>query len=1117
MEEANLPSFSSYGLCWCFKQLGEGEFQVFKDLLKENASELAMCSFPWVEVDKANVEHLVYLLHEHCRIPLVWKISTAIFEQMNLPMLSQKARDEMEKCFLVKIPEDSTPMKIDHGTSIKEVTEMSQALEQDGTTAAAETKDQGQGSYNWHYKAHVMTRFALKSDTCHDFESFASDCQQMQVLSGAFTPDQQGFRPHTVILHGKSGLGKSALARRVLLHWARGELYSSMFSYAFFLHAREIQSRRESTFTELISGEWPDSQVPMMEITSQPERLLFVVDGFDDLDVAFKDDDMNLCDDWAEKQPVAVLMHSLLKKVLLPRSSLIITVRDVGVEKLQAMVTSPRYLLAEGLSVEGRVQLFLKHTKSKHQQLQILHSVAHNHPLFEKCQGSVILSLIFQALQIQEASGKSLPCTCQVLTGLYVTFVVHQLTPRDAFSHCLSPEERVVLKGLCQMATEGVWGMKFVFYNDDLGVHGLTDSKLSTLFHMNILHQDGHDDSCYTFLHVSLQEFFAALYYILEGLESDWDPHPLLTENIRTLMELKQIGINVHLLQMKRFLFGLMNKEVTRALGDLLGCPVPPVMKRVLLHWVSLLGQWANTAAPQDFLDSFYCLFETQDEEFVSLALNSFQEVWLSINRRMDLLVSFYCLQHCHCLRRIRMDVQEIFSEDELTEAWPMIPQEMQFKVLVDNWWENLCFMLSTHPSLQELDLSGSILNEWAMKTLCIKLRQPTCKIQNLTFKSVQITFGLHYLWNTIVTNCNVKYLSLEGTHLKDEDIGMAYEALRHPSCSLQSLRLDHCGLTHTCCLAISKILVTSTCLKSLSLMGNKVTNQGITPLCDALKVSQCTLKKLILGNCDLSAAGCQDLAMALIGNQSLTHLYLSTNSLGSEGVNLLCRALKLFSCALQRLILNECNVDVAGCGFLALALTGNQHMTHLSLSMNPLGDNGMNLLCEVVAEPSCHLQDLELVKCHLTAACCKNVSYMITRSKHLRSLDLAANTLGDSGMAELCEGLKQRKSSLRRLGLEACDLTSDCCEGLSLALSCNQCLTSLNLMRNNFSPEGMMKLCPAFAHPRSNLQIVGLWKWQYPVQIRKLLEHVQLIKPHMVIDDGWYSLDEDDRYWWKN
>ena len=57
---------------------------------------------------------------------------------------------------------------------------------------------------------------------------------------------------------------------------------------------------------------------------------------------------------------------------------------------------------------------------------------------------------------------------------------------------------------------------------------------------------------------------------------------------------------------------------------------------------------------------------------------------------------------------------------------------------------------------------------------------------------------------------------------------------------------------------------------------------------------------------------------------------------------------------------LNACSLDVAGCGFLALALMGNRHLTHLSLSMNPLEDPGMNLLCEVMMEPSCPLQDLE-------------------------------------------------------------------------------------------------------------------------------------------------------------
>lgn len=46
---------------------------------------------------------------------------------------------------------------------------------------------------------------------------------------------------------------------------------------------------------------------------------------------------------------------------------------------------------------------------------------------------------------------------------------------------------------------------------------------------------------------------------------------------------------------------------------------------------------------------------------------------------------------------------------------------------------------------------------------------------------------------------------------------------------------------------------------------------------------------------------------------------------------------------------------------------------------------------------------------------------------------------------------------------------------------------------------------------------LTRLWKWQYPPQIRKLLKEVQLLKPHIVIGDGWYSFDEDDRYWWKN
>lgn len=111
------------------------------------------------------------------------------------------------------------------------------------------------------------------------------------MLCGTFTSDKWAFQPHTVVLHGRSGVGKSAWARRILLHWARGKIYPGMFSYVFFLDARDIPSRRKSSLEELISREWPDSPVPMRKIMSQPERLWFVVDGFDELDIALEDAD----------------------------------------------------------------------------------------------------------------------------------------------------------------------------------------------------------------------------------------------------------------------------------------------------------------------------------------------------------------------------------------------------------------------------------------------------------------------------------------------------------------------------------------------------------------------------------------------------------------------------------------------------------------------------------------------------------------------------------------------------------------------------------------------------------------------------------------------------------
>ncbi|XP_065776895.1 NACHT, LRR and PYD domains-containing protein 5 [Muntiacus reevesi] len=1098
MREAKIAPFSNYGLQWCLEQLGKEEFQTFKALLKERASEPAAWSLPLAQVDTADAESLASLMHEHCRAPLAWKTSIDVFEKMSLSALSEMARDEMKKYLLAEISEDSAPTKMDQGPSVKEL-----------------PGPRGDPQDSRGYRIHVMTTFSTRLDTPQHFEEFASECLDPRVLSGAFNPDPRGgFRPLTVVLHGPPGVGKSTLARRLLLFWAQGDLYQDLFSYVFLLRARDLQGSRETSLAELISREWPDAPVPVEKVLCQPERLLIVVDGLEALELTFGDQDSSLSSDWAERQPAALLAHSLLKKVLLPECALLLTMRDAGVQRLQALLRSPRYLWVGGLPVEHRMRLLLRGGKHGRRETRAWHSGADLQEVLDQCQVPVVCALIREALELQGEPRQGLPTSSQTLTGLYATFVFHRLTPKDAGRRALSQEERIALKGLCRLAADGVWNAKFVFDTDDLGVHGLQGPELSALQQASILLPDDRCGRGYAFSHLRLQEFFAALFYVLRGVEGDGEGRPLFPQSTKSLTELRQVDLNAHLVQMKRFLFGLVSREATRALETLLCCPVAPVAKQQLLRWICLLGQHPAAAAPPDLLEAFYCLFETQDDEFVRLALNGFREVWLQLNRPMDLAVSSFCLRRCQQLRKVRLDVRET-PKDEFAEAWPGAPQGLKMKTHHERW-QDLCSMLSMHPNLRQLDLSGSVLTEEAMKTLCAKLRQADCKMQNLIFKGARVTPGLRHLWMALIINRSIKRLDLTGSSLREEDVLMACEALRHPLCALESLRLDHCGLTQASCRAISQVLATSVSLKSLSLTGNKVADQGVKSLSDALKVAPCTLQKLILGSCGLTAAACQDLASALIENQSLTHLCLSGDELGSEGVSLLCRAVKLPGCGLQKLALHACSLDVAGCGFLGFALMGNRHLTHLSLSMNRLEDPGVNLLCEVMMEPSCPLRDLDLVKCHLTAACCKSLSHVITRSQRLRSLDLAANALGDEGIAALCEGLKQ-KSPLTRLGLEACGLTSEGCKALSAALTCSQHLASLNLMHNDLGLRGMTTLCSAFMHPSSKLQTIGLWKEQYPARVRRLLEQVQRLKPHVVISGAWYSEEEEDRRWWRS
>ncbi|XP_039735658.1 NACHT, LRR and PYD domains-containing protein 3-like isoform X5 [Pteropus medius] len=155
----------------------------------------------------------------------------------------------------------------------------------------------------------------------------------------------------------------------------------------------------------------------------------------------------------------------------------------------------------------------------------------------------------------------------------------------------------------------------------------------------------------------------------------------------------------------------------------------------------------------------------------------------------------------------------------------------------------------------------------------------------------------------------------------------------------------------------------------------------------------------------------------ALTPNQSF-----QLRDLPGSQLHLLCQALCNPYCKIKDLklfvsFLPESSEAV--CKYLASVLICNPNLTELDLSKNPLGDTGVKYLCEGLRHSNCKVEKLELWTCNLTRECCQDLCNALYANEHLRDLDPSDNALGDEGMQVLCEGLKQPSCKLQTLCID--------------------------------------------------------------------------------------------------
>ncbi|XP_061246791.1 NACHT, LRR and PYD domains-containing protein 1 isoform X2 [Bos javanicus] len=651
---------------------------------------------------------------------------------------------------------------------------------------------------------------------------------EVRDLFGSDLGSQEG--PHTVILHGVAGIGKSTLARHIRRAWEEGQLYRNHFQHVFYFNCRELATSKLTSLEELITKDQSTTVAPAGQVQSQPEQLLFILDGLDELEWVSEEKRAELCLHQSQQQPVQTLLGSLVEKTIFPEASLLITARTAALQKFIPSLKQPCWVEVLGFSKSSRKDYFYEYFTEESQATRAFSVVESNQALLTMCLTPLVSWLACTCLKQQMEVGEELSLKSQTMTALYLRYLAQAIQAQPLGTQ---------LRGFCTLAAEGICQGKTLFSPGDLKKHGLDGVINATPLKMDVLQK--HPTSLnYSFIHLCFQEFFAAVSFAL-GDMGDKSDHPNSTGSMEKLVEVYGIN-NLFGAPTVHFLSGLLSEQGSREMENIFQCKLSWERKREsLLRWAELELRREHYS-----LQLFHCLYEIQDEEFLTQAMAHFQGTRVCIRTSMELLVFTFCIRFCSHVWRLQLNE----GRQHPGACRPTDTVLLSWVPATEACWQVLCSVLQVTGNLKELDLSGNILSRSAVQSLD--------------------------------------------------------EALRCPGCQLETLRLASCGLTAESCKDIASGLSASQTLMQLELSFNTLLDAGAEHLCQGLRQPTCKLQRLLLAGCGLTSGCCQDLASVLRVSPSLMELNLLQNDLDDLGVRLLCEGLRHPSCQLICLWLDQ-------------------------------------------------------------------------------------------------------------------------------------------------------------------------------------------------------------------